>query len=354
MSPIFLCCTQRSNRLRAIAAKNMITVLILVLLLVVAVLSSVYFAEIIAHRVGQPYGTLILAVSVTVIEVGLIASILLGRSPGSESIVRDSIFATIMIVCNAVVGISLLIGAIKHHETVFKAEGTNIALALLITAATLAFVLPTYTTSTPGPNYTLPQLRGAAMACFILYATYVYAQTVRHKSLFLAPVFEHPEHRNHSHSKPSNQKTAISGLALLLSLLSVIFLAKHLAPYIEEGVQSMGAPHEVVGILIACLVLLPESFTSIRQALHNKMQNSFNLAYGSGLASVGLTIPVVAILSYVSGITLTLGLDAKSLVFLMLTFILSIMTISMGKATFAQGIIHLVVFGAYMRLSISP
>ncbi len=332
----------------------MITVLLLTVALIASVLISVYFAEIIAHRVGQPYGTLILAIAVTVIEVALIASILLSRTPGSEAVVRDSIFATIMIVCNGVVGVSLLIGAIKHHETVFKTEGSNIALALLITASTLAFVLPTYTTSTPGPNYTLPQLRGAAIACFILYATYVYAQTVRHKVMFLAPVFDHPAFGSDLHTKPSNKKTTISAIALVSALVAVILLAKQLAPFIDAGVIAIGAPHEVVGILIACLVLLPESFTAIRQATENKMQNSFNLAFGSGLASVGLTIPVVAIISYASGITLTLGLDAKSLVFLMLTFILSVMTISVGRATFAQGIIHLVVFGAYLRLSISP
>lgn len=332
----------------------MITAIILATALIAAVLASVYFAEIIAHRVGQPYGTLILAIAVTVIEVALIASILLSRTPGSESVVRDSIFATIMIVCNGVVGVSLLIGAIKHHETVFKAEGTNIELALLITASTLVFVLPAYTTSTPGPNYNLTQLRGAAIACFVLYVTYVYAQTVRHKILFLAPFFQHSKSAKRNHSKPSNRKTIISAFCLIFSLIAVIVIAENLAPFIEAGVQAIGAPHEVVGILIACLVLLPESFTAIRQAIDNKMQNSFNLAYGSGLASVGLTIPVVAVLSYAFGITLTLGLDPKSLVFLILTFILSIMTISMGRATFAQGIIHLVVFGAYLRLSITP
>ncbi|WP_162785914.1 hypothetical protein [Polynucleobacter necessarius] len=174
----------------------------------------------------------------------------------------------------------------------------------------------------------------------------------------MAPIFDHAEEGSKSHPKPSNRKTIIGAFALLTSLTAVIVLAKQLALFIETGVKAAGAPHEVVGILIACLVLLPESFTAIRQAIDNKMQNSFNLAFGSGLASVGLTIPVVAVLSYVFGITLTLGLDAKSLVFLMLTlmltFILSIMTISMGRATFAQGIIHLVVFGAYLRLSITP
>ena len=332
----------------------MMTTLILTMVLIGTVLASVYFAEIIAHRVGQPYGTLILAIAVTVIEVALIASILLSRAPGSEAIVRDSIFATIMIVCNGIVGVCLLIGAIKHRETIFKADGTNITLGLLITSSTLAFVLPTYTTSTPGPNYTVEQLRGAAVACLALYLTYVYAQTVRHKNMFLEPIFNQAEEDSHAHIKPSNKRTFFSAIAMLISLTAVVLIAKKLAPQIEEGVHAMGAPHAVVGILIACLVLLPESFTAIRQAMDNKMQNSFNLALGSGLASVGLTIPVVAVLSVVFDITLTLGLDAKSLIFLMLTFILSIMTISMGRATFAQGVMHIVVFLAYIRLSISP
>lgn len=332
----------------------MIATILLTIVLIGAVLASVYFAEIIAHRVGQPYGTLILAVAVTVIEVALIASILLSRAPGSEAIVRDSIFATIMIVCNGLVGICLLIGAIKHRETVFKADGTNITLGLLITASTLAFVLPTYTTSTPGPNYTIVQLRGAAIACFVLYITFVYAQTVRHKVMFLAPELDFHLDASHSAPKPGNKKTFISAIAMLISLAAVVIIAKKLAPIIEDGVHAIGAPSVVVGILVACLVLLPESFTAIREALKNKMQNSFNLALGSGLASVGLTIPVVAVISVVFGITLTLGLDAKSLVFLMLTFIMSIMTISSGRATFAQGIMHLVIFGAYIRLSISP
>jgi Ca2+:H+ antiporter len=332
----------------------MVTTLLLTIVLVGAVLASVYFAEIIAHRVGQPYGTLLLAIAVTVIEVALIVSILLSRAPGSEAIVRDSIFATIMIVCNGLIGVCLLIGAIKHRETVFKADGTSITLGLLITASTLAFVLPTYTTSTPGPNYSIVQLRGAAIACLILYLTFVYAQTVRHTVMFMAPNLDGENKTSHLFSKPSKKKTFISAVAMLISLTAVVIIAKKLAPIIGEGVHSIGAPPEVVGILVACLVLLPESFTAIRQALNNKMQNSFNLALGSGLASVGLTIPVVAIISIAFGITLTLGLDAKSLVFLILTFIMSIMTISMGRATFAQGIMHIVIFGAYIRLSISP
>ena len=332
----------------------MIGFFMLTLVLIGAVFASVYFAEVIANRVGQPYGALLLAVAVTVIEAALIASILLSRTPGSEAIVRDSIFATIMIVCNGIVGTCLLVGAIKSGETVFKEEGANITLGLLITASTLAFVLPTYTTSSPGPNYTFVQLRGAAIACFVLYLTYVYAQTVRHKTMFLPPDFDQAEDDLLSHPKPSNKKTIFSAIGLMTSLIGVVLIAKTLAPVIWEGVNALGAPRAVVGILIACLVLLPESFTAIRQALDGKMQNCFNLALGSGLASVGLTIPVVAVISVVFGITLTLGLDAKSLVFLILTFILSMMTIAMGKATFAQGVMHIVVFVAYIRLSVNP
>ena len=267
---------------------------------------------------------------------------------------RDSIFATIMIVCNGLVGICLIIGALKYNETIFQVDGTSITLGMLITSSVLVFVLPMYTSSLPGPHYSLVQLRGAAIACLALYATYVYAQTIKHRNLFLPPrIFGSALERN-SHKKPSLNTAIFSGLAIIVSLTIVVLLSKKLAPYIEDFVDVIGAPKEFVGVIIAGLVLFPESISAIRQAASNKMQNSFNLALGSGLASVGLTIPVAAVISILSGITLTLGLDAKSQVFLLLTFIISIMTISTGRATFSQGMMHIVIFLAYIRLTITP
>lgn len=332
----------------------MLTPLILIAALVVCILISVHFAEVIALRVGQPYGSLLLALAVTIIEVALISSILLSRSPGSDAIVRDSIFATIMIVCNGLVGICLVIGALKYNETIFKVDGTNITLGMLITTSVLVFVLPMYTTSVPGPHYSPEQLRGAAVACLALYLAYVYAQTIKHRSLFLPPRIFGSALESSSHKRPSLNAAIFSGIAIIFSLTAVVLLSKTLAPYLENFVNKIGAPKEFVGVMIAGLVLLPESISAIRQAANNKMQNSFNLALGSGLASVGLTIPVAAVISILMGITLTLGLDAKSQVFLLLTFIISIMTISTGRATFSQGMIHIVIFLAYIRLSITP
>ena len=328
--------------------------LLLIAALILSILLSVHFAEVIALKVGQPYGSLLLALAVTIIEVALISSILLSKAPGSEAIVRDSIFATIMIVCNGLVGICLIIGALKYNETIFQVDGTSITLGMLITSSVLVFVLPMYTSSLPGPHYSLVQLRGAAIACLALYATYVYAQTIKHRNLFLPPrIFGSALERN-SHKKPSLNTAIFSGLAIIVSLTIVVLLSKKLAPYIEDFVDVIGAPKEFVGVIIAGLVLFPESISAIRQAASNKMQNSFNLALGSGLASVGLTIPVAAVISILSGITLTLGLDAKSQVFLLLTFIISIMTISTGRATFSQGMMHIVIFLAYIRLTITP
>jgi len=332
----------------------MLIPLILIVALVLSILISVHFAEVIALRVGQPYGSLLLALAVTIIEVALISSILLSRSPGSDAIVRNSIFATIMIVCNGLVGVCLIIGALKYNETIFQVEGTNITLGMLITTSVLAFVLPMYTTSIPGPHYNSEQLRGAAIACLALYIAYVYAQTIKHRNLFLPPRIFGSVLERSSHEKPSLKATVFCGIAIIFSLTAVVLLSKMMAPYIESFVNEIGAPKEFVGVLIAGLVLLPESISAIRQAANNKMQNSFNLALGSGLASVGLTIPVAAVISILAGITLTLGLDAKSQVFLLLTFIISVMTISTGRATFSQGMMHIVIFLAYIRLSITP
>ena len=332
----------------------MILAISLSLLLILCILVAVHFAEVLAHKFGQPYGSLVLAVAVTTIEVALIVSILLSRTPGSEAIVRDSIFATIMIVCNGLVGICLLIGALKYNETIFKVDGTNITLGLLITSSTLAFVLPSYDTSTPGPNYTPDQLFGVSIACIIIYATYVYAQMFRHKQMFLPPGIIQIALGQESNNRISTKKTILSFMALVIALVAVVLLSKNLAPYIEQAVRAVRAPQSLVGVIIAFIVLLPECFTAIRQALDNKMQISFNLALGSGLASIGLTIPIVAVISIASGITLMLGLDPKSLVFLLLTFIMSILTISTGKATFAQGMMHIIIFLAYIRFNITP
>ncbi len=330
---------------------------LMALFLIAAVINAVHQAEIIAHKTGEPFGTLILAVSVTIIEVALIVSIMLSAGIGGELIARDSVFAAIMIVMNGVIGLSIFLGGLKHRELSFKIEGTNSGLAVLIALAILTLVIPNFT-STPGPTFTKSQLILAGVLSLILYGTYVFTQTIRHKNYFL-----HDDATTQSnqtigavtkHASPSNLKTFLSFIFLLISLITVVLLAKSLSPSIERAIENVGAPRSVVGIAIALLVLLPEGVSAIKAAMNNRLQTSLNLSIGSALASIGLTIPAVAVVAVGFDMPLSLGVNALGMTFLGLTFFLSILTIAIGRATVLQGAVHLVVFAAYLFLSLVP
>ncbi len=318
--------------------------------LVACVLAAVHHAEVVAHRTGEPFGTLILAVAVTVIEVALIVSLMLAGGDGKELIARDTVFAAIMIVCNGVVGLCILLGGIRHGEPEFRVEGTNPALTVLAALATLTLVLPTFTTSSPGPTFTHSQLQFAGLCSLILYGTFVFIQTVRHRDYFLPRGGEVDEHA----APPGNKAAAASGVLLVLSLIAVVGLAKILSPTIESALAGMGAPKSAVGVAIALLVLLPEGFAATRAALANRLQTSFNLALGSALASIGLTIPVVAMVSIGFALPLSLGLRPVELVLLTLTLGVSILTLATGRTTLLQGVVHLVIFAAYIFLTLVP
>lgn len=318
--------------------------------LIGSVLAAVHHAEVVAHRTGEPFGTLILAVAVTIIEVALIVSLMLGNGEGKALIARDAVFAAIMIVCNGVVGLCILFGGIRHHELAFRVEGTNPALTVLAALATLTLVLPTFTISSPGPTFTPSQLAFAGLSSLVLYGTFVFIQTVRHRDYFLPAASGDEEHA----APPSAKAALISGALLVLSLVVVVGLAKTLSPSIESVLRSVGAPKSAVGIAIAMLVLLPESFAAMRAALANRLQISFNLALGSALASIGLTIPAVAFVSIVFGLPLSLGLDPVGLVLLALTLIVSVLTLATGRTTLLQGVVHLVIFAAYLFLTLVP
>ena len=319
--------------------------------LIASVLTAVHHAEVVAHRVGEPFGTLILAIAVTVIEVALIVSMMLSAGAGKELIARDTVFAAIMIVCNGIVGLAILLGGIRHGAPEFRVEGTNPALTVLAALATLTLVLPTFTTSAPGPYYTNSQLEFAGLSSLILYGTFVFIQTMRHRDYFLPA--EKSDPGQHA-APPSGVKTLLSGVLLLVSLVAVVGLAKFLSPDIENLIARMGAPKSAVGVAIALLVLLPESFAAVRAALANRLQTSFNLALGSALASIGLTIPVVATVSIVFALPLSLGLGPIELVLLTLTLGVSILTLATGRSTVLQGVVHLVIFAAYIFLTIVP
>lgn len=329
-------------------------IILMAALLIAAVINAVHQAEVIAHKTGEPLGTLVLAISVTIIEVALIVSIMLSAGADGALIARDSVFAAVMIVMNGVIGVSIFLGGLRHRILLFRVEGTNSSLAVLIALAVLTLVMPNFTTTTPGPTFSHSQLMLAGVLSLVLYSTFVFIQTVRHRDYFLPQheaVIADPE----SHApKPSNTKTVISVILLLVSLVAVVLLAKALSPSIEAAIDSVDAPRSVVGIAIALLVLLPEGVAATRAAMANRLQTCLNLSIGSALASIGLTIPAVAFISVFFDLPLSLGVDNVGMTFLALTFFLSLLTIAIGRATVLQGVVHLVVFAAYLFLSLVP
>lgn len=329
-------------------------IILMAVLLIGSVITAVHQAEVVAHKVGEPLGTLILAVCVTIIEVALIVSIMLSAGEDGGLIARDSVFAVIMIVMNGVIGISILLGCLRHHILSFRVEGSNSGLTVLIAMTFMILIVPNFTTTTLGPTFSDSQLMFAGVLSLVLYGTFVFVQTVRHRDYFLQQ--NEPVLKSSASNviAPSNTKTYFSGILLLISLVAVVLLAKALSPSIELAIDMMGAPRAVVGIAIALLVLLPEGVAATRAAINNRLQNSLNLSIGSALASIGLTIPAVAFVSIVFDLPISLGVDALGMTFLGLTFLLSILTIAIGRATVLQGAVHLVVFAAYLFLSLVP
>jgi len=323
------------------------------LTLVSAVVSAVHHAEVVALRVGEPFGTLVLAVAVTVIEVSLIVSLMLVGGEETASLPRDTVFAAIMIVCNGAMGLCILVGGLRHHILGFRAEGANSALAVLAALATLSLVLPAYTTSTPGPSFSSAQLVFAGIASLVLYGVFVFVQTIRHRDYFLPADVAQQDVELHA-TPPSTGSAWIALGCLVVALVAVVGLATLLAPTIEKGVRAAGAPQALVGVLIALIVLLPETWAAVRAAAGNRLQTSLNLALGSALASIGLTIPAVVVLSFVLDRPLLLGLPPKEIALLALTLLVATLTLSAGRTTVLQGAVHLVLFSAYLFLAAVP
>jgi Ca2+:H+ antiporter len=321
--------------------------------LAAAVAAAVHHAEVVALRVGEPYGAIVLAVAVTVIEAGLIVMLMLAGGSAVSALARDTVFAAVMIVTNGILGLCLLVGGLRHGEQGFQIQGASSLLAVLATMVTLTLVLPTFTTTTAGPTYSAGQLAFAGMASLGLYAVFTFVQAVRHRDYFL-PVDTERDERN-GHAAPPSTRQAWSSLGLLVvSLVAVVGLAKVLAPYIAAAVATAGAPAALVGIVIALLVLLPETVAAVRAAGANRLQTSLNLALGSGVATIGLTIPVVAALSLWLDQPLVLGLDPKNLVLLVLTFAVGTLTLGTGRTTVLQGAVHIVILAAFVVLTVLP
>jgi Ca2+:H+ antiporter len=332
-----------------------VVVALVTLVLAGAVLAAVHHAEVVAHRVGEPFGSLVLAVAVTIIEVALIVTLMADGGDKSSTLARDTVFAAVMITCNGIVGISLLVASLRHGTAVFNPEGTGAALATVATLATLSLVLPTFTTSKPGAEFSTTQLTFAALSSLILYGLFVATQTVRHRDYFLPITRQGEVITVDEHAHAPTARAALTSLGLLgLALIGVVGLAKGVSPTIESGVAGAGLPHAVVGVIIALLVLLPETIAALRAARRDRVQTSLNLALGSAMASIGLTIPAVALATvWLSG-PLVLGLGATHMVLLALTVVVSSLTVVPGRATPLQGGVHLVLFAAYLELAINP
>jgi Ca2+:H+ antiporter len=316
-----------------------------------SVLAAVHHAEVVAHRVGEPFGSLVLAVAVTVIEVGLIVTLMVSGGDDTATLARDTVFAAVMITCNGIVGLSLLVGALRRGVAEFNAEGTATALATVLTLATLTLVLPRFTTSRPGPEFSPAQLAFAAVASIVLYLLFVFVQTVRHRDYFL-PV-EDGVHEGHS-GPPSDREAVTSLGMLVVALVAVVGLAKLESPAIEDAIDAIGAPQSAVGVAIALLVLLPETLAAGRNARRGHVQTSFNLALGSAMASIGLTIPALAVASIWLEGPLELGLGATQMVLLAITGVIGALTILPGRATLQEGGVHLVLLAAFLFLAVNP
>lgn len=325
----------------------------LALTMFAAVVAAIHHAEVVAHRVGEPFGTLVLAVAVTIIEVALIVALMLAGGAGANALARDTVFSAIMIASNGVVGLCLVVGGIRHGVLRYRVEGTSPALASLGALAGLTMVLPSFTTTTPGPTYSNSQLAFAGIASLTLYGVFVFVQTVRHRDYFLPVDNDDDSPQSHAPTPPNWVAWSALGL-LVLSLVGVVGLAKALAPALDAGVAAAGLPQAVAGVVIAMIVLLPETGAAVRAASGNRMQSSLNLALGSGLASIGLTIPVVAALSPLFPFALVLGLPPMQLALLTMTLVLGTLTLGSGRATVMQGAVHLILFAAFLFLTVVP
>jgi Ca2+:H+ antiporter len=317
------------------------------------VFAAVHHAEVIAERIGEPYGTLLLTLAVTVIEVAMIATLMLGDNP-NPALARDTVFAVIMIVCNGLVGVCILVGGLRFREQEFQVSGANLYLCVLIVLATITLILPNYTLTTPGPLYSPVQLAFVSIATAILYAVFLYIQTIRHRDYFVAgAVGEASQDSSHATTIP-NRTLLLSLVLLPVALLAVVLLAKKFSIVVDAGAALIGAPPAFAGVLVALLILLPESVAAVAAARNNDLQKSINLALGSSLATIGLTIPAVAVATTLLDKPLVLGLGPRETVEMVLTILVSMLTFGTGRTNILFGLVHVVVFAVFVFLVFVP
>jgi Ca2+:H+ antiporter len=321
---------------------------VLLIILFGTVFAAVHHAEVIAERIGEPFGTLLLTLSVTIIEVALIATLMLGEKE-VPTLARDTVFAVIMIVCNGLVGVCIFIGGLRYREQGFQVSGANLYLSVLFVMATISLVMPNYTLTTPGPVFSAAQLEFVSVVTILLYGVFLYTQMVLHRDYFIGH-----SGGNDDGTPISSGTLALSIALLLVSLLGVVLLAKKFSLVVDAATAAIGAPPAFAGVVVALLILLPESVSAVDAARKNDLQKSINLALGSSLATIGLTVPAVAVAAYALDKQLVLGLSEQNMVELFLTFVLSMLTFGTGRTNILFGLVHMVVFAIFVFLVFVP
>lgn len=316
-------------------------------------------AEELAHRLGEPYGTLVLTMSVTIIEVSFINVVMLSTDAES-TLARDTVFAVVMITLNGMAGLCILLGGLRHNEQSYNLQGARAFLAVIMPLSVIALVLPNFTTSTPGPTLSHVQAIVFGILTLLLYGVFLAIQTVRHAGFFTDPASEHdaPETAPGHPGPDGDHATATTAIhhavMLLAALVPVIILVEELARIVEEGIDAIGAPPAVAGVLVAILVLSPEAMGALRAALANQLQRAVNISLGSALATIGLTVPSVLLIGVLYDRNILFGLEPEEMVMLTLTLVVSALTFGGPRTNILQGAVHLVMFAVYAVLLFNP
>jgi len=308
-------------------------------------------ADCLAIRFGEPYGTLILTLSVIIIEVVMISSVML-HGQNNPTFARDAMFAVIMVMLNGMVGIALLLGGLRFNEQQHNLQGANAYLVVIIPLAALGMALPNFTTSTQGPTFSSYQAAFLVVLCFGLYGIFLLIQTVRHQRYFEDPVFH--ESAGHQTPDPAIRSAPAHVVLLVAYLVPVVLLSERLAHPIDYGIEKLGAPPALGGLIVAILVLAPEAAGGIRAALANHLQRSVNICLGSVLSTIGLTIPAVLLIGLLTHEPVVLGLPSSEVTLLFVTLLVSMTTFSSARTNVLQGAVHILLFLAYIMLIFRP
>jgi Ca2+:H+ antiporter len=330
---------------------NPLVLLLVLVWLFVAILGSalavVRHADHLAHRLGEPYGTLILTLAVTAIEVVSISAVMM-HNPDRPALVRDTLFAVVMLLLNGLVGVSLLLGGARHREQAYNLQGANAYLGVIIPLAMLSLVLPDYTQTTPGPTLARAQEWVLSFMMLALYGAFLAIQTGRHRGFFTL------ESQNEAYAEAVDVAEAgrpwYHALLLVIYMVPVVYLAERLAEPLDYMIGAWGAPPAVGGVVIAVLVATPEAIGAIRAAVANHLQRSVNILLGSVLSTIGLTVPIMLVVSHFTGRRLVLGLEHTDFPLLLLTLLLSVVTFGSGRTNVLQGAVHLLLFVSYFLL----